>query len=121
MIARNKRGAGGFLKSSNASHVYDIGETNTVAVDFNKGDMQTVTVDGNNASGVVTLSAVNDSPGDCVSVEILCENLEADLSFPAAWVWVTSEPANVYADKRYILSLSKYFSGHIMAAWAYEG
>ena len=118
MITRSKRGTGGFLTSSNPGHVAQLGDTNTVVIDFDASDLHVVTVDGTSSN--VSVTVTNEAVGKSVACLFICENASATVSTPGGWKWVSAEPSTVYAGKHYVLSLTQYSTAVMAAAWAYE-
>lgn len=91
----------------------------SVAVDFAAldGQARTITLSGN-----LELTSSNLAAGRRTVIRMLPGASQRTLTFPVGWVFVSTKPANIAANKSGILSLTAFGTtdGDVIAAWAVQ-
>lgn len=90
----------------------------TTNLNFTSGnDLKTLSITGN-----VTFTTSNSAVGRSLTLKILCDGTQRNLTFPGTWVWMGTAPTNIAINKTAILSLTCFGTGdaNVVAAYAVQ-
>lgn len=97
--------------------VKTVGYAANVALDFQDGALQSVSLTGD-----LALTSSNLATGRGIALRIVADGSIRNLSFPATWTFLGTKPTNIAANKTGVLSLTSYGTtdADVVAAWGVE-